>query len=119
MRIGSLAWFASVTTNRIHTMPKYTIVYGPPASGKSLNKTALKAHYKCAHVFDDDNYNHGAEKCRGGVLILSWTDKIKDPSDRRRLLKGARKIPVEQAAKALGRKWITPASFANNGDVPR
>lgn len=84
------------------------VVYGPPATGKTLNSESLRNHFRCRAVMDD---GHSLPRellgQTGRVLILSTTDKVRDPYDRRRVLK-SRTVKIEDAAKALGAKWITP-----------
>lgn len=86
----------------------FVVVYGPPATGKTLNREALREHYRCRAVMDDwPSLAHELRGQTGRVLILSTTDQVRNPYDHRRILK-ARKVRIEDAAKALGPKWITP-----------
>jgi hypothetical protein len=97
---------------------EFVIVFGPPASGKTLNQAALKAHYKCDHVFDDMFDDSRIAKATGRIMILSTTREVKEPRGlhpgRRRLITDALFVPVSEAAFALGEKWIAPRGFENN-----
>lgn len=89
------------------TRTEFIIVFGEPRSGKTLNKVALRAHYNCDHVFDD----HEIANAVGRILILSTTEDVKDPRDRRRVLTNVLRVPVREAAIALGDKWVEPRDF--------
>lgn len=98
--------------NRNHTKPgarlSFVVVHGGPASGKTLNRENLRKHYRCSAVLDEwPSLPNELRGKTGRVLILSTTEKVRDPYDRRRVLK-ARTVKIEDAAKALGSKWITP-----------
>ena len=89
-------------------MAEFVIVFGPPGSGKSLNKSALKTHYRCDLVFDDVFDDHEIRQAKGRVLILSHTEEVKNPHDRRKLLTGCLRVPVWEAAIELEEKWVGP-----------
>lgn len=87
-------------------MTKYIILHGPPRSGKTLNAQALKQHYNCDHVFDGFAVNSRVIGIGGLVLIITCNAAIKGPKGNRRLFKDSVRIPVAEAAIALGEKWI-------------
>jgi hypothetical protein len=54
-------------------MSEYIIIFGPPASGKTLNKAALQEHYKCDH--GDESY--GMCECpvgKGNVAMAAFLE---------------------------------------------
>ena len=75
------------------------IVYGPPKSGKTLNRDAIAKHYSCDAIFDgDDAYrirNH-----EGRCLVLA-----NEPSVEGMKIYGAEIVPVESVKEALGEEW--------------
>lgn len=96
-----------MSTKATSSRPDYLVIYGPPGSGKTLNREALRAHYKCATVVDDWPQRRMLREVSGCVLILSGADHVCDPRDRRRRLK-CRYISIGDAAKALGAAWVAP-----------
>lgn len=83
-------------------MPTYVIIHGPPCSGKTLNREALRKHYKCGPVFDHDL--SGLAEARGRILILTESKPVLSPGNGRLALEG-KYIPIEEAKIALGAKW--------------
>jgi hypothetical protein len=89
--------------------PKYVIVYGPPKSGKTLNKELLREFYECEQIFDAEA-TVGAEiqEIEGRTLILSTNTPYlaEDWLDENGV---AAAIPIEEAAFLLRNKgWVTP-----------
>jgi len=91
----------------------FVVVYGPPASGKTLNGEALRKHYKCLAVMDERVCQNQMPwlVIPGRVLLLALSERVRDPYDRRRWLK-TRTVSIEKAAHALGSKWVQPRDFA-------
>lgn len=90
-------------------MPTFTIVYGPPKSGKTLNARALMEHYGCSVFCDGDplylkspRLNRFDEE--DPVLILSTSEKVYYADAQRTRVEGVT-VPVSEAARALGSKW--------------
>lgn len=89
----------------------FVVVYGPPGTGKTLNRETLRKHYRCRAVLDDwPSLPRELRGQTGRVLILSNTEKVRDPYDRRRVLK-ARTVKIEDAAKVLGTSWVKPRNM--------
>jgi AAA+ superfamily predicted ATPase len=96
---------------------EFVVVYGPPATGKTINAKALQDHYGChtaiidvgRQLFTADTINYYARpRTSGRILVLDNSKELRDPFDRRRKLTNAQFVSVEEAAKALGNKWISP-----------
>lgn len=89
----------------------FIIVYGPPASGKTINAERLRKHYRCDHVFDAGFDNPKILSSSGRVMVLACEQyppgprigRAKGSSD---FYQGAATIPVEEAKFALGGEWI-------------
>lgn len=75
------------------------IVYGPPKSGKTLNRDAIAKHYSCDAIFDgDDAYqimNH-----EGRCLVLA-----NEPSVKGLQVRWPEIVPIESVKEALGEEW--------------
>lgn len=100
--------------------PNYVIVFGPPASGKTLNAAALKRHYKCDYVFDIGFHDRQIAESREKILILSHTKKVKDPRDRRRLIQNAVFVSIQEAAAAIGSESVVPVHrIQSNPENPK
>lgn len=85
-------------------MNSYVLIYGPPSSGKTLNRTALGKHYGCTKVLEDfDVVRTLPEDIGAKILVLGWRSHYA-------LLRGqdVRSIPVHAAKIALGKDWIEP-----------
>ena len=91
-----------------HTMNEYIIILGPPASGKTLNREALRKHYKCDHVFDGGFDRAKIVAAAGRIMVLTCDPNLKGPSGHRKMFKNAVWIPVRAAEIALGSRWIAP-----------
>ena len=87
----------------------FVVIYGPPGSGKTVNKEALRLHYRCSAVIDDGDriQRWQLRGLKGRVLVISSGTGLRDPFDRRRVLE-CRYIRVDAAAKALGANWVKP-----------
>lgn len=50
-------------------MEKIVIIYGPQASGKTVNAEALREHFGCKRTIDDWSGKHDHRKLEAGDLI--------------------------------------------------
>lgn len=89
-------------------MPRFIIIYGPPGSGKTLNAAALKHFYDCRMVCEEGRVPASVFKRDCNVLILSNTPKVRDPRSQKNEALEGRVIDIEEAAAALGKRWIKP-----------
>lgn len=87
---------------------QFVIVYGPQATGKTLNSQAIAASLNCDVVVDDVMVHGGLA---GKVLVLSSSPDVLDyrVTNRRKkpLLKG-RRIRIETMRRRLGDLWVEP-----------
>lgn len=91
-------------------LPKYVILYGPPRSGKTINKEALRVHYKCDYVFDAVADDASILSAGGRVMVLSHDENPRGPAGHRKLYKKhTSKVSIEAAALALGSAFIVPS----------
>jgi hypothetical protein len=92
-------------------LPKFVIVYGPPMSGKTINKEAMREHYKCDSVFDVGFEDASILAAGGRVMVLATDENPRGPAGQRNLYKKHTvKISVGAAALALGDRWIPAAT---------
>jgi len=82
------------------------IIYGPPASGKTINAEVLRKHYRCDQVLDAGFDDSRIIEARGRILVLSLEKVPKGPKGHRKLFAEAIAIPVQEAAFAVGDAWI-------------
>ena len=108
------------TTQKLPAGIEFVIVFGGPATGKTLNKDALMRRYNCGECLDYEGRGAWAmgsfrddlmraQSTR--VMILSQTDDVKDPfarkSSGRPRLTGLY-VSIEQARQALDAEWVEP-----------
>ena len=87
---------------------EYLVVYGPPASGKTLNAQAMKEALGYDHVFDADFHGLEILEARGRIILLAHSEEVRCPDDRRRFV--LRKKPIEAVKRLLGARWTEPRS---------
>jgi len=84
-------------------MKEIVIVYGPPMSGKTLNKEILAEHFKCDAVFDGVEGNKVFEYS-GRCLVLSNQPKVSGME-----VNGAEIVHVERVKELIGDAWREPS----------
>ncbi len=96
-------------------LPTIVVIYGPPESGKTINRVALVKHYKCDHVFDSGFDDMQIEESKGRVMVLSHFPEIPDPRYRGRKrpalrprIKPSLAVSVAEAKIAIGNEWVDP-----------
>ncbi|MEO0797185.1 MAG: hypothetical protein AAFX93_18685 [Verrucomicrobiota bacterium] len=92
-------------------MKRIVIIYGPAASGKTLNKDALRDHYKCDYICDawgggrhgpSHTFNDGESwLVLAPEALPKWLKKISGEVE-------ISTIPVANASVELGDAWIDP-----------
>ena len=94
-------------------MPQ-TVIYGPPATGKTFHADLFKAHYGAARVIDDWDVAFGPGP-RDDDLILS----ADAPADLRKRYPRAQLIRIDAARSAVGLDPAPPGGFtrANRRDT--
>ena len=102
---------------------EFVIVVGEPATGKTLNKEALRQHFGCEECYDCPGDEHQIRRSDASRILILTTDvDVKDPlyeGKRKPRMEGTR-ITVAQAREALGTKWVEPNGnrlFEN--EIPR
>jgi hypothetical protein len=80
-------------------MKEIVIVYGPPMSGKTLNKEIIAEHFKCDAVFDGAEA-HEVLKYPGRCLVLSDQPKVSGME-----IHGAEIVHVDRAKELIGVTW--------------
>jgi hypothetical protein len=88
--------------------PEIFVVYGPPASGKTLNAKAAAYFLGCDLIVDaEDLGGHTAAK---RILVLTHDQNVEDyrlTGKRKPRLEG-RRIHISTIKQILGSKWVEP-----------
>ena len=93
----------NLTNNKTKDMMKeIVIVYGPPMSGKTLNKEIIAEHFKCDAVFDGLEGDKVFEY-PGRCLVLSNQPKVSVME-----INGAEIVHVERVKELIGDAWREP-----------
>jgi hypothetical protein len=80
-------------------MKEIIIVYGPPKSGKTLNREAIAKHFSCDAIFDGGDAE-GIMNHEGRCLVLA-----SEPSVEGLKIHGAEIVSIFSVKKALGEEW--------------
>lgn len=99
-------------------MPEFVILYGPPASGKTINAKALQERYNCDYVTDEWLGRPLGKEMPKRVLILTNKPGLMGTPEEPELFKSAVRLQVSLAAKDLGDKWIVPDPEYGNKKHP-
>lgn len=96
-----------------HPLPdNYTVVYGPPASGKTLNRDRIADLLDCDEVMDDEPFIRTRLEYHQSpvrhLLILSPDRHVRDPRERRRFLPPHCSISIDEVKSRLGSRWVEP-----------
>jgi len=91
---------------------KTILVYGPPMSGKSINREALKAYFKADTVIDDPSLFELGRNFNGIRLVLA-NDKdlaFERKGKERSMLVPDESYKVSEVREILGSDWIEPCA---------
>lgn len=96
------------------------LVWGPPCSGKTINRDAIKEYFGCDEVVDDplrDGFELGGIRS-GRVLVLASSRQIsiERQGESRREFEPDLAYPIATVKGLLGGKWIEPVA---NYEPPR
>jgi hypothetical protein len=86
-------------------MSEFIIIYGPPASGKTINASGMLQRYGCDHVCDFEEYRGGDFK---RVLILTNKPGLMGTPEQPELFKSAGRLQIKLVKQDLGDRWVEP-----------
>lgn len=96
--------------NAAERTTEFVIIFGPPASGKSINAKALMHHFACDAAYDAGFDDAAIMEAKGRVMVMTHDPSVKGVRGARRLFDHATRVSIVQARQELGERWIEPKS---------